>query len=108
LRLADRQVGLGIVGVAFRADRAADRERTTGFLLALADLLDECDRTPVRVREPVERVAELCSPGRARAPGGGLEHEADLPLARERQVRLVVAREGGAAVVALEQRKARE
>jgi len=84
---------LWVVGVALRAEGAADRDRRRPALPALAQPLPQLDRFEVEVGEPGGRVAEPLAPARAGPPGRRVEGEADLVLAGELGKALVVALE---------------
>ena len=105
LRLVRGHPARGVVGVTLRTERHVDHERPTRLLLPLCDGRDEVHRAAVRVRELVERVAELIAPGGVRAPRGRLDHESGSVPPGDLEVGLVVARERGTSLLRLEERK---
>ena len=94
------------VGVVAGADGAADDHR--GRRMVGANLLDQPDRLPVGVREPLGVVVEPVAPIGVRTPRRGVEDEADAALAREHRVRLEVRAQLAGPGVALEQRERSE
>ena len=108
LRLLGSQPALGIVGVAFGADRRAEHDRTSRSFLLLANRRHEPDGPTIRLGELVERVAEPRTPRGVRAPGVGLEHEPDAVAARDVEVGLEVAVHRRPPIVLLEEREGGE
>ena len=108
LRLVGAHQLARLVAVAARADIAGDHHRRARRLELVAQVGHHRDGLAVDAGELLARVAELLRPVEVGAPGGALQHEAQLRVARELAIARVVAAGDLDALVGLEQVERRE
>ena len=97
-----------LVAVAARPDGAADDARRRRRFPFGAQPFEQLDRRHVDCLERLGVVAELGAPVGIGTPAGAVEHEADLVVARDPEIALVVALQMLPACLGLEQDEGRE